>query len=170
MQLIFFIFLAAIAVAAAAGVVLSRNPVYSALSLLVNFAVLALMFISLHAQFLAIVQIIVYAGAIVVLFLFVIMLIGGDLKVFRQRSRARQIAAYVALVVGVLLLIGLGYVVVAGALSGQAGNVPGNGAVQVIGEVLFTRYVLPFELASVLLLVAMIGAVVLARKPSKRET
>ena len=63
------------------------------------------------------------------------------------------------------MLLGLGYMVIAGSLAGTAGRVPGNGSVQAIGEVLFTKYLLPFELASVLLLVAMIGAVVLARKP-----
>ena len=67
----------------------------------------------------------------------------------------------------VLMLLGLGYMVIAGSLAGTTGRVPGNGSVQAIGEVLFTKYLLPFELASVLLLVAMIGAVVLARKPQK---
>ena len=170
MQLIFFLALAVVAVAGAAGVVLSKNPVYSALSLLVNFAVLAVMYITLHAQFLAVVQVIVYAGAIVVLFLFVIMLIGGNLKLFSVRPRARQAAGYVALAAGLLFLIGLGYVAISGVLAGQSGSVPGNGSVQAIGEALFPTYLLPFELASVLLLVAMIGAVVLARKPTEPNT
>ena len=165
MQLIFFLALSVVAVAGAVGVVLSKNPVYSALSLLINFASLAVMYILLHAQFLAVVQVIVYAGAIVVLFLFVIMLIGGDQKLLGERSRGRRLAAYAALVLGVVLLAGLGIVVASGVLDGTAGDVPGNGSVQAIGQVLFTDYVLPFELASVLLLVAMIGAVVLARKP-----
>ena len=167
MPLLFFLALSVLAIAGALGVVLSKNPVYSALSLLVNFAVLAVMFIMLHAQFVAVVQIIVYAGAVVVLFLFVIMLIGGDLGLFAARGRGRTIAAYVAVIAGLLMLLGLGYMVVAGSLAGTAGRVPGNGSVQAIGEVLFTKYLLPFELASVLLLVAMIGAVVLARKPQK---
>lgn len=165
MTLFFFLALALLAIAGALGVVLSKNPVYSALSLLLNFAVLAVMFIMLHAQFVAVVQIIVYAGAVVVLFLFVIMLIGGDLKLFATRSRGRTIAAAIAVAAGVVMLAGLAYTVIAGLLASTTGSVPGNGSVQAIGEVLFTKYLLPFELASVLLLVAMIGAVVLARKP-----
>lgn len=165
MQLIFFAALAVVAIAGASGVVFSKNPVYSALSLLLNFAVLAVFYILLRAQFLAVVQVIVYAGAIVVLFLFVIMLIGGDLRLFEERTRSRQIATVLSLVLGVLMLAGLGVVIISGLLAPSTGEVPGNGSVQAIGEILFTDYLLPFELASVLLLVAMIGAVVLARKP-----
>ena len=170
MQLLFFLALASVAIAGALGVVLSKKPVYSALSLLVNFAVVALLFITLQAQFVAVVQIIVYAGAIVVLFLFVIMLIGGDLTGVGGRSRARNVAAIVAVVAGVLLLAGLGYAVVVGQMASASGNVPGQGGVQAIAEVLFTDYLLPFELTAVLLLVAMIGAVVLARKPAEPNT
>lgn len=165
MQLIFFAALAVVAIAGALGVVFSKNPVYSALSLLLNFAVLAVFYILLRAQFLAVVQVIVYAGAIVVLFLFVIMLIGGDLRLFEERTRSRQIATVLSLVLGVLMLAGLGVIIISGLLAPSTGEVPGNGSVQAIGEILFTDYLLPFELASVLLLVAMIGAVVLARKP-----
>lgn len=164
MQLLFFLILAAAAIAGALGVVLSKKPVYSALSLLVNFAVVAVLFISLQAQFVAVVQIIVYAGAIVVLFLFVIMLIGGDLPGVAIRPRGRAVAAVVAALAGVLALAGLGYAVIAGSPAAMSGAVPGNGSVQAIGEALFTTYLLPFELASVLLLVAMVGAVALARK------
>ena len=114
MTLLFFLALSILAIAGALGVVLSKNPVYSALSLLLNFAILAVMFIMLHAQFVAVVQIIVYAGAVVVLFLFVIMLIGGDLGLFAARGRGRTIAAYVAVVAGVLMLLGLGYMAIAG--------------------------------------------------------
>ncbi|MBE2232274.1 MAG: NADH-quinone oxidoreductase subunit J [Anaerolinea sp.] len=164
MQLLFFLILAAAAIAGALGVVLSKKPVYSALSLLVNFAVVAVLFITLQAQFVAVVQIIVYAGAIVVLFLFVIMLIGGDLPGVAIRPRGRAVAAVVAALAGVLALAGLGYAVIAGSPAAMSGAVPGNGSVQAIGEALFTTYLLPFELASVLLLVAMVGAVALARK------
>ena len=167
MQLLFFLALAAVAIAGALGVVLSKKPVYSALSLLVNFAVAALLFITLQAQFVAVVQIIVYAGAIVVLFLFVIMLIGGDLTGVGGRTRMRNVASIVAVVAGVLLLAGLGYAVVAGQMASASGDVPDHGSVQVIAQMLFTDYLLPFELTAVLLLVAMIGAVVLARKPEK---
>ncbi len=170
MQLFLFIVLAAAAIAGALGVVLSKKPVYSALALLLNFVVLAALFITLHAQFLAVVQIIVYAGAIVVLFLFVIMLIGGDLPGLALQPRGRMVAAGVAAIAGVLALAGLVYVAAAGSLAAVSGAVPGSGSVQAIGEALFTTYLLPFELASVLLLVAMIGAVVLARKAGNRNS
>lgn len=170
MQLLFFFVLAVVAIAGALGVVLNRKPVYSALSLLVNFAVLAVYFIILHAQFLAAVQIIVYAGAIVVLFLFVIMLIGGELPGVVARTRARALAYGVAAAGGVLVIGGLGYTFLDGNFAAITGEVPGSGSVQAIGEVLFTKYLLPFELASVLLLVAMIGAVVLARKPESANS
>ena len=167
MQLLFFLVLAVLALAGALGVVLSRNAVYSALSLLLNFAVLAVLYFTLNAQFLGVVQVIVYAGAIVVLFLFVIMLIGGKLAPGALVAASRRPARYFALVMAVLLLVGLGYVMVSGALAGMVGDVPESGSVQAIGQVLFTDYLLPFEMASVLLLVAMIGAVVLARKPKE---
>ena len=87
MTILLFAALALIALAGAVGVILSRNPVYSALSLLVNFASIAVMYFMLGAQFLGVVQIIVYAGAIVVLFLFVVMLIGGKIGPLRSESR-----------------------------------------------------------------------------------
>ena len=169
MQLVFFLIFAAIAIAGALGVVLNRKPVYSALSLLVNFAVLAVLYVALQAQFLAVVQVIVYAGAIVVLFLFVIMLISGDLPGVDVHTRGRQVAVTIAAVAGVLLLVGLGYVALASRapMANPSGELPGAGSVQAIGAALFTDYLLPFELASILLLVAMIGAVVLARKPAR---
>jgi NADH-quinone oxidoreductase subunit J len=166
MSLLFFLALALLAIIGALGVVLSRNAVHSALSLLLNFAVLAVMYFLLNAQFLGVVQVIVYAGAIVVLFLFVIMLIGGQLSTGGAVATGRRSTRFLALGLGLVALVGFGAIIVAGVLAAQTGSVPGSGSVQAIGEVLFTDYLLPFELASVLLLVAMIGAVVLARKPS----
>jgi NADH-quinone oxidoreductase subunit J len=177
-----FIIFALIAVVAALGVIFSRKPVYSALFLLLNFATLAAMYIMLQAQFLAAVQIIVYAGAIVVLFLFVTMLIGGgelgpgDKEPGRQvdkggvaPSRFRVVAGWprvTALVLAVLLLAGLGYGLITGQLHAGQGNAAafGQGSVEAIAGALYTDYLLPFEMTSVLLLVGMIGAVVLARK------
>ncbi|MER2600076.1 MAG: NADH-quinone oxidoreductase subunit J [Caldilineales bacterium] len=167
MSTLLFFALAALAIAGALGVVLNKKPVYSALALLLNFAVLAVLFITLHAQFLAAVQVIVYAGAIVVLFLFVIMLIGDSLPGVVIRGRTRLTLLAVAAVAAVLLLAGMTYSIIGGAFAAQSGALPGNGSVQAIGAALFTDYLLPFELASVLLLVAMIGAVVLARKPQQ---
>jgi NADH-quinone oxidoreductase subunit J len=165
-----FIVFAAVAIVAAIGVVVSRRPVYSALFLLLNFATLAAMYIMLQAQFLAVAQVIVYAGAIVVLFLFVVMLIGGgELNDIRQRNLALGARLtwprVMALILGLLLVIGLGYGIVTGQLYPTQGDATafGLGSVEAIGQTLYTDYLLPFELTSVLLLVGMVGAVVLAR-------
>ncbi len=166
-----FIIFGALAIAAALGVIFSRKPAYSALFLLVNFGSLAVFYIQLQAQFLAGVQVIVYAGAIVVLFLFVVMLIGGgnltDVPVpgrpMPGRAGWARVAAGILLL---LLLVGLGYGLITGQLATTQGNPVafGLGSVQALGAALYTDYLLPFELASVLLLVGMIGAVVLARR------
>jgi NADH-quinone oxidoreductase subunit J len=166
-----FLVFSAIAIVAALGVILSRKPVYSALFLLLNFGTLAAMYIMLQAQFLAMVQVIVYAGAIVVLFLFVVMLIGGgELGDFmskgiswRQRLTGPRVTA---IVLSVLLLAGLAYGLIAGALGSARGSEAafGQGSVEAIAGVLYTDYLLPFELTSVLLLVGIVGAVVLARR------
>jgi NADH-quinone oxidoreductase subunit J len=174
-----FIIFALIAIVAALGVILSHKPVYSALFLLMNFGTLAALYIMLQAQFLAAVQVIVYAGAIVVLILFVIMLIGGgelgrgDRVARRQGDKENSASPRLglgwpritAIVLAVLLLAGVGYGVITGQLYPLQGSETtfDAGSVQAIGSVLYTDYLLPFELASVLLLVAMIGAVVLAR-------
>ncbi len=167
-----FIVFALIAIVAAVGVIISRRPIYSALFLLLNFASLAAMYVMLQAQFLAAVQVIVYGGAIVVLFLFVVMLLGGgELNDIRDTNRPfLQRAGWsrlVALFLGLLMVVGLGYGLVSGQLNPAQGDPTafGQGSVQAIGAVLYTDYLLPFELASVLLLVGMIGAVVLARPP-----
>lgn len=166
-----FIVFGATAIVAALGVILSRKPVHSALFLLLNFGSLASFYIMLQAQFLAAVQVIVYAGAIVVLFLFVVMLIGGgeirDLPQPGDALRRRNAPARITgLVLALLLVAGLAYGIVTGQLFGQTGDpaVFGQGSVQALGNALYTTYLLPFELTSVLLLVGMIGAVVLARK------
>ncbi len=169
--MVLFVVFGAVAIAAALGVILSRKPVYSALFLLVNFAALAVFYIMLQAQFLAAVQVITYAGAIVVLFLFVLMLIGGNALTDLPRSGdpLRGTFAWpriVAVVAVLLLAAGLGYGLISGQLSTAQGSATAfnQGSVQAIGSVLYANYLLPFELASVLLLVGMIGAVVLTRK------
>lgn len=168
MSFILFIPLALVATAAAAGVVLARKPVHSALFLLLNFATLAVMYIGLNAQFLAVVQIIVYAGAIVVLFLFVIMLLGW--RTSDTIDPSRRWTRYLALIIGGILLVELVFVVgqvVFGTTIPPAAGAPGSGSAEAIGQALFTSYLLPFEITSVLLLVGIIGAIVLSRRPSR---
>jgi NADH-quinone oxidoreductase subunit J len=172
---IFFFTLAFIAIASAAGMLLSRNAVHSALFLVLNFAVVSLFFLILGAPFIAMVQITVYAGAIMVLFLFVIMLLGAEL--LRQESQLRWqaplatilvILFIVALIVFFVSPSSLGNV---GAISASASPVdPDFGGPQKIGLELFSKYLLPFELTSFLLLVGMIGAVVLTRDEKKAPT
>jgi len=158
-----FAALALLALAGAAGVLLSRNPVYSALSLLLNFVAFAVMYVTLSAQFLGVVQIIVYAGAIVVLFLFVVMLIGGSLPGLGRgrRSYARGAAIVLAALFLLALLFGLARPLPNGL---TAVGAPDGGSVQALGLALYVDHIVPFELASILLLTAMLGGIVLARR------
>ena len=164
-ELLVFIVLAPLAVVTALGMVLSRNAVYSALLLVVNFFCLAGFYVLLEAQFVAAVQVIVYAGAIMVLFLFVLMLLGsGNEVVVKEQMRGQRPAA-------VLLTLGLLVAIVAALLAGvfdaeptslAAANEGGN--VQAIGRILFTRYTFAFETAGILLVVAAVGALVLGKR------
>lgn len=161
--MLFFILIGAATLTAAAGVVLSRVPVHSALFLLVHFAMLAVLFITLDAQFLGAVQVIIYAGGIVILILFVIMLLGSE--ELPQRTRANAWLPYVAMGLGVLLLVGMGFSL-AQAFRGMAPAVGANagGVPAVVGMELYTRFILPFEMVGILLLVALIGALLVARR------
>jgi NADH-quinone oxidoreductase subunit J len=166
MSFLSFVILAFLALLTALGVILSKNAVYSALSLLAHFLVIALLYFELSAQFLGIVQVIVYAGAVVVLFLFVIMLIGGTITPVSHKSRTH--ARIGASVLGALFLLGLMVVLFAGLPSGGAPvGAPDAGSVQAVAGPLYTTYLLPFELASVLLLAGMLGGIVLALKERK---
>jgi NADH-quinone oxidoreductase subunit J len=168
-ELIVFVVLAPVAVVAALGMVLSRNAVYSALLLVVNFFCLAAFYVLLQAQFIAAVQVIVYAGAIMVLFLFVLMLLGVDREEVLNETIRGQRTAAVAL--SLVLLSGVIVAVVTGAFNVDptqaagglaAANAGGN--VQAVGRLLFTKYTLAFEATGVLLLVAGVGALVLGRR------
>jgi NADH-quinone oxidoreductase subunit J len=164
---IFFVFGAA-AIAGALTMVSSRNPVYSALGLMLTMFSIAVFYVSNSAHFVAVIQVIIYAGAVMTLFLFVIMLIGVD----RAEDRSETIPFQRPL--GLLLLVGLGAgVVAAGAQAWVTG--PGRsvedpqGTVEAIGEQLFTRWVLPFEVTALLLIVAAAGALGLAYFTSGEE-
>ena len=166
---------AAACLAGAIGVVASRNPVHAALSLVGTLFGIAVLFVAQNANFLAAVQVIVYAGAIVVLFLFVIMFLGvdvaEDLRV-EPLGRGQRVAA-VVLGLGIvgLVLLALndadwsvtGIPSVVGPLSGEGPDI------NVLSEAIFTRYVFAFELTSVLLVIAVVGAVLLARRTRPSE-
>ncbi len=170
MELVLFIVFGLLALIGAFGVLISQKPVHSALFLLLNFVMLGFLYLVLGAQFLAASQLIVYAGAIVVLFLFVIMLIGSD-TVGDFVAKGRTLSRYLSIILGVLFLAGVGYAVGARAFPPAAGA-PDFGTTEAAGKVLFTQFLVPFELVSILLLVAMIGAIVLAHgvwpAPSRR--
>ncbi len=142
----------------------SRNPVTSAMFLVLTIASLAGLFVLLHAFFLAAVQVLVYAGAVMVLFLFVIMLL--DLKT-EEREKARKLSLVAGLVsVGAILVI-FGQSLRAEAPLEAAAAPALSGGTLALGRALFTQYLLPFEIVSVLLLVAMVGVVLLSKKDLK---
>jgi len=162
-DLILFLILAVVAIATALGMLFSQNAVYSALFLVLNFASIAVFYLLLGAPFIALSQVSVYAGAIMVLFLFVIMLLGADrlapAKVLPwQRPLAIALAFVLVVEAGYLLLF----------RSAPAGGiVPPSatfGSPQEVGSMLFNQYLLPFEVTSILLLVAMVGAIVLTKR------
>jgi NADH-quinone oxidoreductase subunit J len=157
-----FAVLAVIALGSALGLVFKKNAIHGALFLVVNLGTVAALYLSLGAEFLAAAQVIVYAGAIMVLFVFAIMvLIPGKEETGPDPRRPYRL---LALPVGAALLAELALVVVArrGADTGAAAPIPGG--VEAIGRLLFTDYLFPFELTSVLLLAAMVGVLLLARR------
>ncbi len=172
-NLFVFIILSVVAVGSALGMLLNKNAVYSALFLILNFATVAIFYIILGAPFIAMTQITVYAGAIMVLFLFVIMLLGaeelsgGRLKFDWQKP--------VAGVLAVLLLIELAVMIFfRESIFKEFAELADFGTSRNIGEVLFNDYLLPFEITAFLLLAAMIGAIVIAhrvrQKPEQKES
>lgn len=177
-EFVIFIVLGAIAVIAALGMLLSSNAIYSALFLVVNFAVVATFYLLLGAPFIAMAQVTVYAGAIMVLFLFVIMMLGAE----RLRHPSQELIWQQPLaIVLVLALLGFaGYVVAMqgdSTPSGELANFASYGSPAAIGKLLFQEYLFPFEATSLLLLAAMVGVVVLTgvderrrrRMPSRRS-
>ena len=164
-EVIFFFLVAASAVASAILMVTQRNPIKSVLFLIVNFFCLALIYLILHAQFIAIIQVLVYAGAIMVLFLFVIMLLnlGDETKLEDKMSYKKTIAYILAGMVLLEVLIGMGLPFGIAALP-QNPKALEIGTVEYIGKSLYTEYLLPFEITSMLLLAAIVGVIVLAKK------
>lgn len=160
---ILFYVLSAMAVLSALMVVISKNPVYSVLWLIATFFAISGHYILMNAQFLAIVNIIVYAGAIMVLFLFVIMLMNLNKESEPQKNRWLKIAGAVA--GGCLMLVLVAALRNAVDKEQVATLKYGNiGLIKTLGKELFTNYVVPFEISSVLFLSAMVGAVVIGKK------
>jgi NADH-quinone oxidoreductase subunit J len=165
MEQYIFLTLAAITVITALLMVFSRNPVYSVLYLILTFFAIAGQYVLLNAQFLAVVHIIVYAGAIMVLFLFVLMLLNLNEDSEPQKSAMWKLGAGVA--------SGLLLVTLVGALKGSvqintpAVSNPNVGLVENLGKVLFTDFVVPFEIAGILFLAAMVGAVMVGKRDLK---
>jgi len=161
MEMVLFFILALVAVAAAVGVMAQRNAAKSVLFLLLNFCCLAGLYFLLNAQFVAVVQLMIYAGAVVVLFLFIVMLLG--IERIEESPDLRRYQWIAGALLAALLLMGLVWALIPmGPESVQALSPSDN--VRQIGAAMLTEFAIPFELASVLLLVAIIGAVVLAKK------
>jgi NADH-quinone oxidoreductase subunit J len=167
MDVVFFAITAAIAVIGALAMLFARNAVHSALFLLLNFAAVAVLFLLLQAPFLFTIQLTVYAGAIMVLFLFVVMLLGAEKvedapdRIPWQRPTALAVAALLALLGGIMVF------------GGNAAPPPGGEALATFGDpaslgrLLFTTYLLPFQITGFILLIAVVGVVVLNQRGRK---
>lgn len=163
MDLFFFLLFAIIAVVSAINVVAQRHPIASALSLIGVMGSIAVLYLMLGAEFIAMVQIIVYAGAVMVLFIFVIMLLNAGAEERRGRSWTAQLLGVPVLIAFLGLICYFVQREFPNAGFVKFGNFTG-GSAQGVGISLFTDYLLPFEVTSVLILVAIVGAIVLARK------
>lgn len=165
LQLFFFYLVALVAVISGFCVISCKNPINSAISLVMTFFCLAVFYVMLHAPFMAAVQLMVYAGAIMVLIIFVMMLLNQGAEVI-SRYRHAVIGAFVA---AGLMMVQIIVILKQGGVSGTVGPINSEvvaevGHTELIGQAMFTDFLLPFEIASILLLVAIVGAVVLAKR------
>jgi len=160
---IIFIYFAAVIVISAVLMITRRNPIHSVLLMLLLFFHIAGVFVLLNAEFLAAVQLIVYAGAILILYLFVVMLLNVDKE--RSVKRANRYWPVMA-GFGIVIASEIVLLIVRGKFAVDAGQLmkPGFGSVNALGVELYTNYLVPFEIASVILLVGLVGAVMLAKK------
>ena len=166
LDLILFLILALVAITTALGMLFSRNAVYSALFLVLNFVTVAIFYLLLGAPFIAMSQVTVYAGAIMVLFLFVIMLLGAEAL---SKSEVLPWQKPLAIGLGVILAAEATFLLVtrarpAGNILAPADSINAMENIRQLGMSLFSEYLLPFEITSILLLVAMVGAIVLTKK------
>ncbi len=166
-ETVLFVVLAVVTVITAILVIVQRNPVASAIFLILTLFSLAGIYLLLNAQFIAVLQVLVYAGAIMVLFLFVIMLLNLEReKKLITRHRMQKV---LGVFLGVALLSQIGMIFNSVLLEGSKGKFPPEtvaalGNTQAVARLLFTEYLLPFEITSILLLVAIIGSIVLAKR------
>lgn len=161
MLVLFFILFASMAIGCALALVAQRNPLYSAISLIGVFISLACLYVMLAAPFIAAVQVIVYAGAIMVLVVFVIMLLNVEQE--ERRQTRLKFLVPVAVLLAAVLIGEVAFILV--SVEDFRVAAPSNvGLTQSIGTMLFTRYLLPFEITSILLLMAIVGAMTLARR------
>ena len=165
---VLFFGLALVAIASALGMLLSKNAIYSALNLVINFISVSIFYLLLGAPFIALTQIAVYAGAIMVLFLFVIMLLGAErLGTSTTLPWQRPLALILA---GVLVFEAAYFVLTKSGFLTRPGPVGADfGSPAAVGDMLFSAYLLPFEVISILLLVAMIGAIVLTGRRERMK-
>jgi NADH-quinone oxidoreductase subunit J len=175
METAVFLVAAVVILTGAIGVIASRNPVHSALMLVMTLFGVAVLFVAQDAHFLAAVQVIVYAGAIVVLFLFVIMLLGvdraEDLGVEPLAGQRPAAAVVAVMAVGLLATLAVRGAQVSLGASSVVAPLDGDGNnIEQLGRALFTNYLFAFEATSVLLIIGVVGAVVLARRPARRFT
>jgi NADH-quinone oxidoreductase subunit J len=165
LPVILFFVCAAIAVASSVVLIVAREPIHSALALILVMVSLAVLYLLLGAPFIAAVQIIVYAGAIMVLFVFVIMLLNAGAE---ERTNVSKLALYAGLPLALFLILHLGYWVTRGSkfLASPSPTAMQPTATRELSMVLFQHFLFPFELTSILILIAILGTVVLARKES----
>jgi NADH-quinone oxidoreductase subunit J len=159
-QIAVFLVLAAVVVAGAVSLILQRHPIHSALSLIVVMVALAGLYLLQGAEFVAAVQIIVYAGAIMVLFIFVIMLLNAGEE---ERSNVSRLARFVGVPLGIVFLVEVAYWIA--RVTAHLGAAPPEMvSTRDLSSLLFREYVFPFEMTSFLVLIALLGALVLARR------
>ncbi len=163
-ELVLFIILAVMAVVSALGVITRKNPISATMLLVMHFITLAGLYLTLHAQFMAVIQVLVYAGAIMVLVVFVIMLlnVGREERLANQRLARQGAGIGMAMLLGGVLIYALTRVPYAAATADS--RAIQNGTIEGVGKALFTTYVFPFEMVSLILLAAAVGAVVLTKR------
>jgi NADH-quinone oxidoreductase subunit J len=167
----FYLF-GALAIAASLLVIAQRNPIYSVLLLIASFGALSGLYVLLDAPFVAVIQIIVYAGAIMVLFLFVVMLLNAPHEDTEYDERVHPLLRPGPMRFGAALAVALAMELVWALTRGRLAVRGGGGppiSVSMIGQTLFTDYAFPFEVTSILILVAMLGAVLMARRDDRRK-